>query len=94
LKDSTVHPDLAIEALKRRDPMTDTGLERQRLDLVIANAIMTDRVKSAGLGVMDTDRMQKTIDLISETLGRQPMKAHDLYDASYLPPRSELMLPK
>jgi NitT/TauT family transport system substrate-binding protein len=92
-KDTIIHPDVAIAALKRHDSMIDERVERQRLDLVIANAIVTDNVKSAGLGAVDMDRMQKTIDLISATLGRPPMKSHELYDGSYLPARGELMLP-
>ena len=93
LKASIANPALAIASLKKRDPLVDESLERHRLDLVIANAIVTDHIKKAGLGAVEMDRMQKTIDLIAMTYKRLPMKAADLYHADYLPPRSELMLP-
>lgn len=93
LRASIANPALAIASLKKRDPLVDESLERHRLDLVIANAIVTDHIKKAGLGAVEMDRMQKTIDLITMTYKRPSMKAADLYDADYMPPRSELMLP-
>ncbi len=93
LRASIANPSLAIASLKKRDPLVDESLERRRLDLVIANAIVTDHIKKAGLGAVEMDRMQKTIDLITMTYNRPTMKAADLYHADYMPPRSELMLP-
>jgi NitT/TauT family transport system substrate-binding protein len=93
LKASVADPAAAINALTKRDPLAEQSIERRRLDLVLANAIVTDHVRKAGLGAVDMDRMQKTIDLITETLKRPTMKAVELYHPEYLPPRSELMLP-
>jgi NitT/TauT family transport system substrate-binding protein len=93
LKASIANPAAAIDALTKRDPLTEQSIERRRLDLVLANAIVTDHVKKAGLSAVDMDRMQKTIDLITTTLKKPTMKAAELYQSEYLPPRSELMLP-
>jgi NitT/TauT family transport system substrate-binding protein len=93
LKASIGNPTAAIAALAKRDSMVEPSIEQRRLDLVLANAIVTDHVKKAGLSAVDMDRMQKTIDLITTTLKRPTMKAAELYRPEYLPPRSELMLP-
>jgi NitT/TauT family transport system substrate-binding protein len=93
LKTSIASPAVAVAALEKRDPLVDGSLERRRLELVLANAIVTDHVKKAGLGVVDMDRMQKTIDLVTSSLKRPSIKAIDLYHAEYLPPRNELALP-
>jgi NitT/TauT family transport system substrate-binding protein len=93
LKASIANPAAAIGALAKRDALVEPNIERRRLDLVLANAIVTDHVKKAGLSAVDMDRMQKTIDLITATLKRPTMKAEELYRPEYLPPRSELMPP-
>lgn len=92
LKAAAGQPDLAIAAIKKMDPLVDEKVERRRLDLVLANAIETDQVKKNGLSAVDTDRMQRTIDLITTTLKRPSMKASDLYRPEYLPSSEELML--
>ncbi len=93
LKVSIVSPAVAIDAIAKRDPLVDKDLERHRLDLVIANAIVTDRVKQNGLGAVDMNRMQQTIDLITSTYKRPSIKASDLYTSAYLPPAADLRLP-
>jgi len=93
LKASIANPTAAIAALKKRDALADESLERRRLELVLADAIMTDHVKKAGLSAVDMGRMQKMIDLVTATYNRPSMKAVELYRPDYLPPRSELMLP-
>ena len=93
LKASIANPDLAIAAIKKRDPLVDDALERHRLDLVIKNAIVTDHVKKAGLSAVDMDRMKKTIDIVTATFKTPSVEARSIYRSEYLPPRSELMLP-
>jgi len=93
LKAAIADPAIAVAALKKRDPLVDETLERRRLELVVANAIVTDHVRKSGLGAVDMDRMQKTIDLIAATYKQPPMKATDLYRGDYLPPTDESMLP-
>lgn len=92
LKASIASPSAAIAALKKRDMLADESLEQRRLELVLANAIVTDHVKKAGLSAVEMGRMQKTIDLVTTTYNRPSMKAVELYRPDYLPARSELML--
>jgi len=93
LKASIANPAAAIAAIKKNDPLVDENVERRRLELVLANAVVTEHVKKDGLSAVDMARMQKTIDLITTTLKRPSMAARDLYRPDYLPPHSELMLP-
>lgn len=93
LKASIAKPSVAIEAIAKRDPLVDKEVERHRLDLVIANAIVTDHVKQSGLSAIDMGRMQKTIDLITSTYKRPAFKASTLYTTAYLPSPEELKLP-
>jgi NitT/TauT family transport system substrate-binding protein len=93
LKASIANPAAAIAAIKKNDPLVDENVERRRLELVLANAVVTEHVKKDGLSAVDMARMQKTIDIITTTLKRPSMAARDLYRPDYLPPHSELMLP-
>lgn len=93
LKASIANPDLAIAAIKKRDPLVDESVERHRLDLIIKNAIVTEHVKKAGLSAVDMDRMKKTIDTVTVTFKTPSVDVSSIYHPEYLPPRSELMLP-
>ena len=42
-------PAVSIAAIKKREPLVDEKVERGRLELVIKNAIVTDRVRRKGL---------------------------------------------
>jgi NitT/TauT family transport system substrate-binding protein len=93
LKASITDPGVAIAAIKKRDPLIDENIERHRLDLVLKNAIVTDYVKKAGLSAVETERMKKTIDIVTSTFKTPPVEVSAIYHPEYLPPRSELMLP-
>src|SRR6516164_11079763 len=43
-KAAIANPDAAIAALKKREPLIEERVERARLDLIIKNAILTERV--------------------------------------------------
>jgi NitT/TauT family transport system substrate-binding protein len=92
LKASIANPSVAIASIKKRDPLVDDALELHRLELVIANAIVTEHVKKEGLSAVDIGRMKKTIDIVTTTFKTPPVEAASIYHTEYLPPRSELML--
>ena len=52
LKAAIADPDLAVAALKKREPLIDEKVERGRLDLVIKDAIVTDHVRREGLSAV------------------------------------------
>jgi NitT/TauT family transport system substrate-binding protein len=89
LKDTTVDPSLAIEALQRR-----TGV-RPEIDL--RRLVGTLQIEMAhpegariGIGDMDDGRLKRLIDLIVETkkLPRTPAVS-EVFDRSFLPPPNE-----
>ncbi len=67
-------------------------MERGRLELVIKNAIVTDRVKRDGLGAVDPDRMKQTIEMVAKTFNIPALDAASVYRPDFLPPRAQLQL--
>ena len=67
-------------------------MERARLDLVIKNAILTERVRRDGLGAVDPARMARTINMIAETFKLPALAIQSIYRSDYLPPQAELQL--
>jgi len=85
-------PDLAIAAIKKRDPLIDEKVERQRLDLVIKNAVLTDHVRREVLSAVEPDRMRETIDMVVKTFNIPVVDPASVYRADFLPPRADLKM--
>jgi NitT/TauT family transport system substrate-binding protein len=83
---------VSIAAIKKREPLVDEKVERGRLELVIKNAIMTDRVRRDGLSAVDPDRMKQTIEMVAKTFNIPAPDPASIYRPDYLPPRAELQL--
>jgi NitT/TauT family transport system substrate-binding protein len=92
LKAAIADPAASIAAIKKREPLVDEKVERGRLELVIKNAIVTDRVKRDGLSAVDPDRMKQTIEMVASTFKIPAPDVASIYRAEYLPPRAELQL--
>lgn len=93
LKAAIANPAVSIAAIKKREPLVDEKVERNRLELVIKNAIVTDHVKRDGLSAVEPERLKQTIDMVAKTFSLPAMDAATIYRPDYLPPRSELRLP-
>src|SRR5947209_950948 len=91
-KAAVANPDAAIAALKKREPLIEEKVERARLDLVIKDAILTERVRRDGLGAVDPARMAHTITMIAETFKLSALAISSIYRPDYLPPQAELQL--
>ncbi len=91
-KAAIADPDRAIAAIKKRDPLIDVKVERARFDLVVKNAILTDRVRRMGLGDVEPARMHATIDMVAKTFGLPVLDAGSVYRPDYLPSRADLQL--
>jgi NitT/TauT family transport system substrate-binding protein len=92
LKAAIADPALSIAAIKKREPLVDEKIERARLELVIKNAIVTDRVKREGLSAVDPDRLKQTIEMVAKAFNMPVLDAASIYRPEYLPPRAELQL--
>src|SRR5207248_3193696 len=85
-------PDLAIAAIKKRDPLIDEKVERRRLDLVIKYAVLTEHVRREGLSAVEPDRMKQTIEMVAKTFNIPALDPASVYRSDFLPPRSELKM--
>jgi NitT/TauT family transport system substrate-binding protein len=85
-------PDLAVAAIKKRDPLIDEKVERRRLDLVIKNAVLTEHVRREGLSAVEPGRMKETIDMVAKTFNIPALDPASVYRSDFLPPRSELKM--
>jgi len=92
-KAAIANPAVSVAALKKREPLTDEALDRARLELVIKNAVATDRVKKDGLGAVDEARMKETIGVIAKTFNLPVLEVSAVYRPDFKPPSAELKLP-
>lgn len=64
---SIADPAAVIPMLMERNPAADTALEQRRLELSIRDNVNTDAVKANGFGVINADRMAKSLEQIAST---------------------------
>ena len=85
-KDAIADPTSAAEALVKRNPAADAGLEERRLELAIDANVLTDYVKSNGMGGIDKARFAAAIEQLSETYDYKAAPDAALYFTdAYLP---------
>ena len=84
-------PAMAIDILRRREPLTDVPLETARLRLALDDLVFTAPVRANGFGLVDTARVQRGIDMLRGALAiDRAMPWSDIYDPRYLPPATDL----
>ena len=92
--EAVADPQAAIDALKRRDPLIDARIERERLALAFDELMLSPEARANGLSSVDPARFQKAIDILAETYGfPKPLTVADVYTDAYLPPAAERRLP-
>ena len=91
LKDMLADPAASVKYLKQREPLVDEALEVKRTRMVMPG-ILTPYVRSAGLGAIDPERLQKQIDQVVQAYGLANSPAQDrLFNPKFLPPQAERM---
>jgi NitT/TauT family transport system substrate-binding protein len=92
-KDTAADPAAAIDSLITRNPAADPALELRRLELSIADNVMTDWVKANGMGNIDAARFAKAIEQTKSvyTFTTEPDAAL-YFDPSYLPTDGSLSM--
>ena len=94
-RDTVLKPELAIAAAKKFEPLVDEAVEADRLRLGVSCCILTPNVKKDGYGDVDMARLQRSIEQAALAYGLEnPPKAEDMFDRSYLPPKSERFIDK
>jgi NitT/TauT family transport system substrate-binding protein len=88
------NPDEGIAELKRIEPLTEPGIERQRLLYMLKAQMTTPETAALGLGDLDDKRLEGAIATVVETyaLPRTP-GVREVYRRDFLPPRAARMLP-
>jgi NitT/TauT family transport system substrate-binding protein len=91
IKDTAANPADAIASVLKRNEVAKRDVELDRLQIALRDNILTPEVKANGLGGVDLDRLEKSIEQIAVTYkfkGEKP-KASDVFDASFLPAVAE-----
>ncbi len=92
--DAVADPEAGVDAVMSRNEILTREIEVERLEMANAMNIDTPWVKENGFGGVDEEKLAKSIDLLKLSMGLQgKVKAEDVFDASYLPPKEERMLP-
>lgn len=84
--DVIADPAMGIEALVKRNPAADKGLEQERLQMALDQNVVTDWVKANGMGGIDAARMTTAIEQLGQTYEYQNTPDAALYFTdAYLP---------
>ncbi|MCH8505293.1 MAG: ABC transporter substrate-binding protein [Ectothiorhodospiraceae bacterium] len=90
MKDVLADPDAAVEYVRRRDELIDVATEQRRLKLAIEGSIDTPEARENGVGGVDMERLQTTIDQLAEVFGLEnPPTAEAVFDTSFLPDQDD-----
>ena len=85
-QETIANPAAAVEHVVNRVEGADTDIELQRLVMAIGHHIVTDEVRSLGLGGVIDSRLEKSIAQLDGIYHfATPLSAGDVFDDSFLP---------
>jgi NitT/TauT family transport system substrate-binding protein len=86
-------PDAAIAMMMQVEPLMNADLEKKRLLYAVKTHFISPETDEIGIGAIKPERMSKAISTLVETykLPNTPAVA-DVFDSSFLPPKSERQL--
>jgi NitT/TauT family transport system substrate-binding protein len=94
LREVVTDPRVGIAAVRALDPLIDERVELERLQLALAENILTEQVASHGMGAASEARLAASIAQVTEALGLpRRITPADLFDGSFLPPAEQRRLP-
>jgi NitT/TauT family transport system substrate-binding protein len=95
LQDTLREPATGLDSvLAAGDSLMERDGEKLRLQLALDNLLVNEEVERNGLGAVDPERLQKSIDQTVKGFGLAETPAvEDVFDGSYLPPLEERQLP-
>ncbi len=87
-------PAAAVKHVLNHNDVAREEVELERLQMALAQNIITDEVRANGFGGVDMERLERSIDQIADTyeFTNRPM-ASDVFDPQYLPPDADRMVP-
>ena len=95
-REAMADPAAAIESVKARDGIINTGLETRRLQLAIDSVVASPDARREGFGRADPARLSLMASQVSDAYAtRTRVDAGAIWNGSFLPPAAELdILPK
>jgi NitT/TauT family transport system substrate-binding protein len=87
-------PASAVKHVLNHNDVAREEVELERLQMALAQNIITDEVRANGFGDVDMERLERSIDQIADTyeFTNRPM-AGDVFDSQYLPAKADRMAP-
>jgi NitT/TauT family transport system substrate-binding protein len=83
----------AVKLVIKKNPIADEQWEAVRLAMAIDQNVVTKEVLANGLGGVDMKRLAKSIEQIGQSFAfTNKPKPEDIFDPSYLPPKTERMI--
>ncbi|MEO0681420.1 MAG: ABC transporter substrate-binding protein [Pseudomonadota bacterium] len=94
-QDTVTDPEAAVKYVLAANDVAREAVELERLQMAIADNIVTDEVRANGFGAVDMDRLAASIGQIADTYEFQnpPPAPEAIFDASFLPPAAERAVP-
>jgi NitT/TauT family transport system substrate-binding protein len=88
-KEMLADPATSMKYLKQREPLVDEALELKRFEMV-RPGMLTQNVRSSGLGAVNRERLQKQIDQVVQAYGlTNPPAIDQLFNPRFLPPAQD-----
>jgi len=92
--DAVADPAAGVAAVIAQNETLDSAIELERLEMANAMNIKTPYVVENGMGAIDEARLTASIETLKVSMGlKGAVTAADVFDAQYLPPAAERMLP-
>lgn len=92
--DAVADPAAGVDAVMKRNEVLRKDVELERLEMANRLNIKTPAVVENGFGGVDEAKLAKAIDFLKLSMGlKGNVGPADIFDASYLPPKEERMLP-
>jgi NitT/TauT family transport system substrate-binding protein len=90
LVDSLKDPKASVDAVLKREPLIQMGVELERFDATIREEMNHPEIAQLGLGDVDDARMKRGIDILVDAnkLPRTPALS-EIFVRDFLPPKSE-----
>lgn len=88
-------PDAAVASIKKRDPLVNADLEKDRIKMSLDYRMISDNVRKNGISNVDPQRIDASLKDVAQPFGIKTVPAAaEVYTDKYLPPRSEMLLAK
>ncbi len=89
--DMIADPAAAVASVSKRDPLIKPDIERERLLFTVKSVHDTPAVRQHGMGVVNKDRLSRTLAQVSEAFNmKRRVAADEIFTDKFYPPESQL----